>query len=436
MTQLIIQPAASLHGRVRVPGDKSISHRSLLLGALAEGESHVRGFLPSGDCRSTMRCLRALGIEVDERDETTLAVRGRGLHGLRAAAEPLDCGRSGTTMRLMSGILAGQPFASVLSGDPQLCRRPMERIAGPLRQMGAQFETTEGHAPLSIRGGHLHGVDYALPVASAQVKSALLLAALYAEGRTILHEPGPARDHTERMLAAQIVPHGGAHLEPLTWSGGTLTLDPAGIARLRPLDVVVPGDFSSAAFLLAAALLVPGSEVTVEGVGINPTRTGLLDVLHAMGARIDVRSERVQGGEPVADLVVRAGALRGTRVDGDLVVRMIDEFPVLAVVASQAQGETIVREAAELRVKETDRIATVVAELGKLGARIEPFADGFAVSGPVPLHGERVDSHGDHRLGMAVAVAGLVAEGPVVVERADCIADSFPGFAEILGSLG
>ena len=437
MTELLIHPGAALHGQVRVPGDKSISHRVLLLAALAQGDSHVRGFLSSGDCQATVCCLRALGIAVDETDATTLTVHGRGLHGLRPPSTPLDCQRSGTTMRMLSGIMAGQAFTSVLTGDAQLRRRPMERVAEPLRLMGAHVETTDGHAPLTVRGSHLHGIDYHLPVASAQVKSALLLAGLYADGSTVLHEPGPARDHTERMLRAMIVPRviPGATAGPLTRSGSAWALDPAQVDHLRPLDIVVPGDFSSAAFLLVAGALVPGSEVTVSGVGINPTRTGLLDVLRDMGARIDVQNESEQGGESVADLVVRPGALHSAQVRGDRVVRMIDEFPILAVAATQAQGPTIVHDAAELRVKETDRIATVVTELRKLGAQIEPYEDGFAVSGPTSLRGTVVESHGDHRLAMALAVAGLVAEGETTVRDTEWIADSFPGFEELLGSL-
>ncbi len=437
MTELHIRPATCLRGQIRVPGDKSISHRALLLGALAQGDSSVRGFLSSGDCQATVHCLRALGIAVDEIDATTLTVHGCGLHGLRSPSAPLDCRRSGTTMRMLSGIMAGQAFTSTLTGDAQLRRRPMERMAAPLRLMGAHIETANGHAPLTVRGNHLRGIDYHLPVASAQVKSALLLAGLYADGSTVLHEPGPARDHTERMLRAMIVPRAipGAIAGPLTHSGSAWALDPAQVDHLRPLDIVVPGDFSSAAFLLVAGTLVPGSEVTVSGVGINPTRTGLLDVLRDMGAQIAMQNESEQGGEPMADLAVRPAALRSAQVRGDRVVRMIDEFPILAVAATQAQGVTIVHDAAELRVKETDRIATVVTELRKLGAQIEPYEDGFAVSGPTPLRGTVVESHGDHRLAMALAVAGLVAEGQTTVRDIEWIADSFPGFVELLGSL-
>jgi len=420
-----VHAARPLHGRVRVPGDKSISHRALLLGALADGESRIEGFLPSGDCTATLACVRALGIEVDVRSETSLTVRGRGLRGLRAPTAPLDCARSGTTMRLLAGILAGQAFDATLTGDPQLLRRPMRRITGPLRAMGAAISDTDGRAPLVIRGRPLRGHDHALTVASAQVKSAILLAGLYADGPTVVRQCGPARDHTERMLVGM-----GADVRT---EGLNVTIAPP--ARLAPLSFRVPGDLSSAAYLLVAAAIVPESELTVEGVGVNPTRTGLLDVLRNMGARLALSNEREQGGEPVADITVRAAPLHATRVGGDLVVRMIDEFPILAVAATQAQGETVVRDAAELRVKETDRIATVVAELTKLGARIEPLPDGFRVSGPTPLRGATVDSHGDHRLAMALAVAGLLAGGETIVRGASCTADSFPGFEGIARGL-
>jgi 3-phosphoshikimate 1-carboxyvinyltransferase len=432
---LVVKPGRPLRGRVRVPGDKSISHRALLLGAIAEGTSRVENFSPAADCRATLRAVRALGVEVEEETPTTLFVHGRGLHGLRESDDVLDCARSGTTMRLLAGLLAGQPFTSVLTGDAQLRHRPMYRVVEPLRRMGAMVLGREDgrRPPLVIRGGNLHGIEYALPVASAQVKSCLLLAGLYADGPTTLHEPGPARDHTERMLIAM-----GGRLEIGSWKlevgDRRLQIEPG--ERLRALDVVVPGDFSSAAFLVVAATLVPGSEIVIEGVGVNPTRTGLLDALHAMGADVALRNQRTVGGEPVADLSVRTSELRGVEVSGTLTVRALDELPVLAVVATQAQGETILRDAAELRVKETDRIAAIVEGLRAMGARIEPQPDGFIVEGPTPLRGALVDSHGDHRLAMALAVAGLVAAGETLVQNADCIADSFPGFEVALAQLG
>jgi 3-phosphoshikimate 1-carboxyvinyltransferase len=422
-----ISPLASLRGTARVPGDKSISHRALMLGSLAAGESHVSGFLPSGDCMATLGCMRALGVTIERHDETTLTIHGRGLHGLAAPSAPLDCLRSGTTMRLLSGILAGQRFGATLTGDAQLLRRPMRRVTEPLRRMGAQIEDQGGHAPLHVVGGPLHGCAYDLNVASAQVKSALLLAGLYADAPTVIRQCGPARDHTELMLAAM-----GVEIEA---DGLEVTIRPPGEAPLAPLSLQVPGDFSSGAYLLVAAVLVPGSEMTIRQVGVNATRTGLLDVLGRMGAQIERLREHHRGGEPVADLLVRAAPLWGTTVSGDTVVRMIDEFPVLAVAATQAKGITLVRDAAELRVKETDRIATVVSELSKMGAQIEPQADGFVVHGPVPLHGAVVDSHGDHRLGMALVIAALAAEGETTLEGTGCIADSFPGFWDVLQGL-
>ncbi|MBN1483701.1 MAG: 3-phosphoshikimate 1-carboxyvinyltransferase [Chloroflexia bacterium] len=414
-----------LRGRVRVPGDKSISHRALLLGALADGPVRVEGFLPGGDCRATLDCLRALGVQIEQHDETTLTVGGAGLRGLWAPAGPLDCGRSGTTMRLLAGILAGQAFDSVLDGDAQLLRRPMERVAAPLRRMGAQVETKDGHGPLHIQGRPLRGLEYSLPVASAQVKSALLLAGLYADGATTVHQPGPARDHTERLLIAM-----GAQVQI---DGLSVTLQPP--PQLRARTIHVPGDLSSAAFLIVAALLRPGSEITIERVGVNPTRTGLLDVLSQMGADVVVQNVYRLGEEPAVDLRVRASALRGVEVGGETVVRMIDEFPVLAVAATQARGRTVVRDAAELRVKESDRIAVTAGELAKLGARIETRADGFVVHGPTPLRGGVVDGRGDHRIAMALAVAGLLAEREVVVKGMERVKDSFPGFEAVLAGM-
>ena len=423
--QLIVRPGSSLRGVIRVPGDKSISHRALMLGALADGSSRVSGFLPSGDCLATLVCMRELGVGVETHDATTLTLHGRGLHGLQRPTVDLDCVRSGTTMRLLAGILAGQAFESTLTGDEQLLYRPMERVAGPLRQMGADIETTDGHGPLVVRGRRLRSYDHTLRVASAQVKSALLLAGLYADGPTTVHQPGPARDHTERMLAGM-----GATVEV---NGLDVTLSPPG--SLTRLSLRIPGDISSAAFLLAAAALVAGSEVTVKDVGVNPTRTGLLDVLGAMGANLTINGEHQEGGEPVADVTVGGSDLQAVAVGGDTVVRMIDEFPLLAVAATQAEGTTVVRDAAELRVKETDRIDAVVDGLQTLGARIEPLPDGFSVEGPTALRGGVVDSRGDHRLAMALTVAGLIAEGETVIEHAECIADSFPGFVELMRRL-
>ena len=426
MSQLIVRPGRPLCGSIRVPGDKSISHRALLLGALADGTSRVAGFLPCGDCLATLSCLRALGVEIESRDATRLEIRGRGLHGLQPPTGPLDCVRSGTTMRLLAGLLAGQPFTSTLIGDEQLLRRPMRRVADPLSRMGAEIETNNGCGPLIIRGGALRGHSHVLPIASAQVKSALLLAGLYAIEPTTIQQPGPARDHTERMLYAM-----GSTIEIADLS---VTLSPGSL--LHPLQIEVPGDFSAAAFPLVAATLVPGSAVTIEGVGVNRTRIGLLEVLREMGTDITLANERSQGNEPVADITVKASSLQGVEIGGEKVVRMIDEFPVLAVAASQARGITRVHDAGELRVKETDRIDAIVTELGALGANVIALPDGFVVEGPVSLRGGVVDSRNDHRLALALAVAGQVAEEEVTIRNSECMSDSFPAFVELMRGLG
>lgn len=423
---LRVRRVRRLRGRTRVPGDKSISHRALLLGALAEGTSQIRGWLLAGVTEAMLRCVRALGIAAELQPTgpglADLTVHGAGLRGWRAPRQTLDCGGSATTMRLLAGALAGQPFTSVLDGSPRLRHRPMGRIVDPLRRMGARIETPTGNAPLSITGGDLQSIDYTLPVASAQVKSAILLAGLFASGTTIVRQPSPTRDHTERMLSAM-----GAQL---SIDGPAIALTPRG--PLSPLSMSMPGDFSSAAFLIVLGSVLPESEARIESVGLNPTRTGLLEVLSAMGADITVEGEHCLGGELVGDLVVRSTDLHATEVGGALVVRMIDEFPILAVAATQAQGETVVRHAGELRVKESDRVAAIVCELRKLGARIEERRDGFIVRGPTRLRGAVADSHADHRLAMALAVAGAIAEGETVVRGAECVEESFPGFEELL----
>jgi len=428
-TNLVVRLSGALRGRVRVPGDKSISHRALLLGAIAEGRTHVQGFLPSADCLATLRAVRALGVHIEEQSATALVIHGRGLRSLQEPEDVLDCARSATTMRLLAGLLSGQPFLCVLTGSPQLRHRPMDRIVEPLQRMGATILGRDGGRwpPLVVKGGDLHGISYSLAVASAQVKSAILLAGLYARGPTTLHVPGPARDHTERMLVAM-----GAKIRV---ANSDVQIAPA--HRLQAVhDLTVPGDLSSAACLVVAATLISGSNITVEGIGVNPTRTGLLDILQVMGADVTLRNAGTTNGEPAADLTVRSSELHGAKVGGDLVVRAIDEFPILAVAATQAHGTTIVRDAEELRVKETDRISTTVKELGRLGAQIESRPDGFSIRGPTPLRGTTVRSHGDHRLGMALTVAGLIATGETVVQDIGCIADSFPGFGDTLVHLG
>ncbi|OAT86546.1 3-phosphoshikimate 1-carboxyvinyltransferase [Desulfotomaculum copahuensis] len=426
---LTVNPAGPLTGTVTVPGDKSISHRAVMLGALAEGDTRIENFLPGDDCLSTVRCLKAMGVRFSGPDsDGALTVHGRGAAALQEPADVLDAGNSGTTMRLLLGILAGLPFFSVLSGDASLRRRPMARVSAPLKQMGARIDGRGNGelAPLSIRGGALRGIDFHSPVASAQVKSAVLLAGLLADGETSVTEPVRSRDHTERMLH-----YFGARL---TVDGLTVRL--AGGQKLTAQPVPVPGDISSAAFLLVAASLLPGSDLTIANVGVNPTRDGILDVLGRMGADITPCNRRTAAGEPVADIRVRAAALHGVSVGGALIPRLIDEIPVLAVAGALATGETVIRDAAELKVKESNRIATMVAELGKMGAEIAELPDGLVVRGGRPLRGALCDSHGDHRVAMACAVAGLTARGATTVRDAACVDVSFPGFTGILASLG
>jgi 3-phosphoshikimate 1-carboxyvinyltransferase len=420
VTPLVVHPGPRLRGTLHVPGDKSISHRAALLGALAHGVTTVEGFLRADDCLATLRCLRALGIVIEETDDR-LIIRGG---ALREPEDVLDVGNSGTTLRLLAGVLSGQPFHSVLTGDASIRRRPMDRVAEPLRLMGARISGRAGGrlAPLSIVGGGLRGIAYTSPVASAQVKSAVLLAGLFAEGETAVREPSLSRDHMERML--------GAFGVGVLRSGLEARL--RGPATLRATIVRVPGDLSSAAFFLVAGAVVPGSEIVVEDVGLNPTRAGVLDVLRMMGASIRVTDLREEGGEPRGAVVVRAGRLHGTTIEGDLIPRTIDELPVLAVAACLAEGETVIRDAAELRVKESDRIAALARELGRLGATIEARPDGLAIIGGRRLRGGRVSSGGDHRIAMALAIAGLCADGPVTIDDSACIRISFPGFEAAL----
>lgn len=434
-TRIVVQPQLQpLRGTITVPGDKSISHRAVILAAIADGASVVRGWLPAGDTLATLDVIQRLGVRVtiDRRSPVAwdLLIEGRGLHGLIAPNGALDCRNAGTAMRLLAGLLSGQAFASTLDGSAQLRRRPMGRVVEPLGEMGAGIGATDGRAPLLIRPSDLQGIDYPLPIASAQVKSAILLAGLYATGATRVHQPGPTRDHTERLLVAMGV--------PATLSDGWVTLPaaPVGGWRLRPLDMTVPGDISSAAFPLVAATITPHSEITIRQVGINETRTGLIDILHAMGAQIVISNFSLSGGEPVGDLTVRFDELHATDVRGEAVVRAIDEFPIWAVAASQAAGNSTVSDAAELRVKEVDRIGVLASELHRLGMRMDDRADGFTITGPTRPLGATVDSHDDHRLAMALAVAGLAAGSETVVEGAACAADSFPGFVEAMQQLG
>jgi 3-phosphoshikimate 1-carboxyvinyltransferase len=422
-----VAPAVSLRGDVRVPGDKSISHRAVMFAAIADGESEIRGFGRSDDTLSTARAMRAVGAEIEDGGEV-IRVRGRGLRGLSAPELPIDCGNAGTLIRLLAGILAGQEGEFELAGDESLSRRPLERIATPLRRMGAQVETTDGHAPMRIRGGVLEPVSYESPVASAQVKSCVLLAGLHASaGPTTVFEPAPSRDHTERMLKAC-----GARVE---WRTRRASVWPC--ERLLPLKIEVPGDFSSAAPFLAAAAVLPGSELRLHGVGVNPTRIGFLGVLERMGARISIYNRRTAGGEPVADLEIGSSELVATEITPDEVPTIIDELPLFALCAAQARGVSSVRGAQELRVKESDRIESVTTALRAIGVRIADAYDGFRVRGvPTrPQGGGAVDAGGDHRIAMLGGVAGLVSREPVEVVDADCVAVSFPGFFDVLEGL-
>ncbi|MEZ4539802.1 MAG: 3-phosphoshikimate 1-carboxyvinyltransferase [Chloroflexota bacterium] len=423
-----------LAGSISVPGDKSISHRAVMLAALAEGTSVIRNWLPAGDTLATLEVIRALGapVEVTQRnpDSWELRIEGRGLHGLRKPNVPLDCRNAGTGIRLLTGIMSGQSFPSILDGSEQLRKRPMGRVTEPLQRMGADIKSADGHAPLAIRPAALRGIEYSMSVASAQVKSAILLAGLFTDDAVRVYQPGPARDHTERLLMAMGT--------IITTQEGWVTLGeaPFGGRRLLPLDMTVPGDFSSAAFPLVAAAIVPDSDITIRQVGVNSTRIGLLEMLRVMGADVTISNQQVTGGELIADVRVKFSELHATDVSGPIVVRAIDEFPVWAVAASQATGLSTVRDAAELRVKEVDRIAVLAGELRRLGVTIDEHEDGFALEGPQRLRGTGVDSNDDHRLGMALAVAGLAADGVTLVDDASCMADSFPSFVETMQQLG
>lgn len=425
MTQdcFVVQPGKPLQGTTIVPGDKSISHRAVFFGALAKGTTHVRGWLPAGDTEASLRAARTLGIPIERHSPTELTIQGGELLQPNGV---LDLVNAGTGIRLLTGIMAGQPFESVLDGSEQLRRRPMNRIINPLRQMGADIEGNNGYAPLQVKPAKLKGIHYDMPVASAQVKSAVLLAGLFAEGETVVMQPGPARDHTERMLTAMGV--------NLVTDGDAVTLTPGN--PLQPMDFTVPGDLSSAAFLIVAALIIPGSEVTLTGISLNPTRTGILDVLREMGADMTVTETGLEAGDPVGTITARHSTLKGVNVGGEVVVRMIDEFPIFMVAALFAEGTTTVRDAGELRVKETDRLAVMTEELSKLGAKINETEDGFSITGVQTLHGATVYGHDDHRISMSLVVAGMAAQGETTVLDARCAGDSFPGYAETLQRLG
>jgi len=435
---IVVNPATRLNGRLRVPGDKSISHRVAMIASLADGPSRIEGFLCSEDCLNTLRAVETLGAVVC-RNGTTVSVDGTSGH-YAATQRPLDMGNSGTGMRLLAGLLAGHPFTTELTGDASLCSRPMRRIQEPLERMGAEVELkgAGGCAPMRVHGRSLEAIDYNLPVASAQVKSCVLLAGLYGDGVTTVVEPRPTRDHTERMLSAA-----GAEIHV---DGARISLAGcgAGAPQLRPCSFTVPGDFSSAAFWLAAAACRPDAQVSVLGLGLNPRRTAFLDVLRRMGTAIECSTAKVENGaagagaewEPVGDVAVTGGELRGTVIEGDEIPNLIDELPLVAVVGALAEGKTLIRDAAELRVKESDRIATVAAGLRGFGVHVDVFDDGLCVTGPARIRGGcRVNSHGDHRIAMALAVLSLFADAPVAIDGVACIATSYPGFFSDLESL-
>lgn len=414
-----------LHGKLTIPGDKSISHRAVMFGALAQGTTRITHFLEGADCLSTISCFQAMGIHIQKNKDEVL-VEGKGLHGLQAPLDILDVGNSGTTTRLISGILAGQDFTSRLTGDASICQRPMGRIITPLSLMGAQItsQNQNGCAPLTIQGGHLHGIHYQSPVASAQVKSCVLLAGMYADAPTSVTEPVLSRNHTELMLN-----YFGAQV---TSKGTTASILPQ--PDLKARDITVPGDISSAAYFIAAGLLVPGSELLLCNVGINPTRDGLLRVCQAMGGDITLLNVR-NDGEPTADLLIRSSSLHGTEIKGEIIPTLIDEIPMIAVMAAFAEGTTVIRDAAELKVKESDRIQVMTDNLTRMGADVEALPDGMIIHGGKPLHGATIDSHKDHRIAMSFAVAGGICEGSLTITDGECVNISYPEFYTDLYSL-
>lgn len=416
---MLFHKSHPLKGEITVPGDKSISHRGIMLGALANGTTSITNFLKGSDCLSTISCFQKMGIEIEE-TENEILVHGKGLHGLSAPKEILDAGNSGTTTRLISGILAGQNFSCDLTGDASIQKRPMKRIMTPLSMMGADITSVHnnGCAPLHIKGAPLKGISYQSPVASAQVKSCVLFAGLYADGKTSVTEPFLSRNHSELMLSSF-----GASVQTC---GTTATIEPEPVLTAQKVEV--PGDISSAAFFIAAGLLIPGSELLIKNVGINPTRDGILRVCRQMGANLELLNTRTQCGEPVADILVKHSELNGTVIEGDLIPTLIDELPVIAVMAACANGETIIRNAEELKVKESNRLEIIVHHLSEMGCDITGTEDGMIIRGGKPLHGAVLDSHLDHRIAMSFAVAGLIADGETEITNADCVNISYPGF--------
>lgn len=416
----------SLRGEIQIPGDKSISHRAIMIGSLAVGTTEVSHFLQGADCLSTISCFRKLGIEIENTQDKIL-IHGKGLHGLTGSNTILDCGNSGTTVRLLSGILSGQSFGSTITGDASICRRPMGRIINPLTQMGADIRSEAGNncAPLRIEGQRLHSISYSSPVASAQVKSSILLAGLYADGVTSVAEPYVSRNHSEIMLS-----YFGANI---TTEGTTASVIPNPILEGQKINI--PGDISSAAYFIAAGLLVPGSEILLKNVGINPTRDGILKVVKAMGGEVTLLNANTDNGEPAADLLIRSASLHGTTIGGELIPTLIDELPVIAVMAACAEGTTVIKDAAELKVKESNRIQVMADNLTAMGCDVESTADGMVIHGGKPLRAAVIDSHGDHRIAMSFAVASLLAEGETTIAGKECVDISYPKFYEDLKRL-
>jgi 3-phosphoshikimate 1-carboxyvinyltransferase len=422
-----LQPTLKgLSGMIEIPGDKSISHRSVMFGSIAHGVTKVTNFLPGDDCLSTISCFRKLGVVIEE-SENVICIYGNGFDGLKEPDEILDVGNSGTTIRLLLGILAGRPFFSSLIGDHSIGKRPMTRVTEPLKTMGALIDGRKNGAytPLSVRGGNISPIHYKLPVASAQVKSALILAGLQADGVSTIIEPTESRDHTERMIRKF-----GGNIQK---DNHVITVE--GGQKLTASDIHVPGDISSAAFFLVAGAIVPESEIVLKNVGLNPTRTGIIEVLNNMGATLEISQPEVDSFEPMGDLTIKTSNLQGTVIEGELIPRLIDEIPIIALLATQAAGKTIIKDAAELKVKETNRIDTVVNELSMLGAEIEATEDGMIIYGGSKLTGGRVSSHGDHRIGMMLAIASLLCEGEVELENPEAISVSYPNFFSHLSSL-
>jgi 3-phosphoshikimate 1-carboxyvinyltransferase len=425
--ELVIEKINQLKGNISVPGDKSISHRSLILGSIAQGETRIYNFLNSLDCLQTFECMQSLGAEIELGEDNFIKIKGKGLYGLQEPKDMLEVGNSGTTIRLLAGLLSGQNFYSVLNGDNSIRKRPMKRVVQPLRLMGADIWGREDGqlAPLSIKGSLLNPLQYTLPVASAQVKSALLLAGLYAAGETIIKEPLPTRDHTERMLSIMQADIMISHQEIIIIGG----------KYLKGTDLFIPGDISSAAYFIAAASILKDSQIVISQVGVNPTRTGIIKILKRMGAKINILNYQIKSNEPQADLEIEYSELKGISIMPEEVPFLIDELPLIALVATQAQGKTIVSGAKELRVKETDRLKAIVSELKKMGANIQEKEDGFIVVGPSKLQGAACESYHDHRIAMSLAIAALLAEGKTVIKNSECIDISFPGFENTLRKL-